>query len=93
MLKSIFAFAVVIGASVSVLASEGEHLCKSGKIERKVTIHALEEGKKAPCEVKYLKENGEEKVLFSAKNDEAYCSTKAHEFIASLKAKGFDCAD
>ncbi|MBX3018082.1 MAG: hypothetical protein KF767_09345 [Bdellovibrionaceae bacterium] len=75
------------------MAADGEHLCKSGKLERKVNIVELEAGKKAPCEVKYTKENGEEKVLYSAKADESYCSTKAHEFMGKLKELGWECPE
>lgn len=74
-------------------AADGEHVCKSGNLERKVTIVELEAGKKAPCEVKYVKENGEEKVLYSAKADESYCGTKAHEFMGKLKELGWECPE
>lgn len=80
-------------ASTMVFAAEGEHLCKSGKLERKVTIVELEAGKKAPCEVKYTKEGGEEKVIYSAKADPTYCSTKAHEFMGKLKEGGWECPE
>lgn len=81
-------------ASAMVFAAEGEHKCTSGNAERKITIVYPEAGKKTPCEVKYLREGAsEEKILFSAKNEEGYCDTKAHEFIEKLKGLGWQCAD
>ncbi|MEK7355250.1 MAG: hypothetical protein AAB250_02295 [Bdellovibrionota bacterium] len=60
---------------------------------RIIEIVELEQGKKAPCEVRYTKPENEAKVVFSAKNDESYCSAKAAEFVESLKGKGLDCKD
>lgn len=60
---------------------------------RLIEIVELEQGKKAPCEVRYTKPENEPKVVFSAKNDESYCSAKAAEFVESLKGKGLDCKE
>lgn len=60
---------------------------------RTIEIAELEQGKKAPCEVRYTKPGGETKVVYSAKADESYCSTKAAEFIEKLKANGLECKE
>lgn len=92
MLRIFVSIALLFSTNV-VFAAGGEHICKSGKLERKVTVVELETGKKAPCEVKYTKENGEEKILYSAKADESYCDLKAHEFMGKLKEWGWECPE
>jgi len=93
MKKFVVSLVCGIFVSLGVSAAEGEHVCKSGNLERKVTIVELEEGKKVPCEVKYVKEGGEESTPYSAKADESYCSTKAHELLAKLKELGWECPE
>ena len=65
--------------------------CKQGKSVRKVDIVYEAEGKKAPCSVKYTKEDASEKTLFTAKAEEGYCEKKASEFMAKLKTNGWEC--
>ncbi|MFZ3229507.1 MAG: hypothetical protein WA160_04830 [Pseudobdellovibrio sp.] len=66
--------------------------CKKGQIVRKVEVNYEVEGKKAPCSVKYTKEDGTEKILFTAKAEEGYCEKKSANFIEKMKVLGFDCA-
>lgn len=66
--------------------------CKSGTTVRKVDIVYETEGKKVPCSVKYTKEDGIDKILFSAKAEEGYCEKKSEAFQQKLKTMGWDCA-
>jgi len=65
--------------------------CKSGSIERSVEIVFEDSTKKVPCQVKYTKEGGVEKILYSAQNKEGYCEEKAVEFVGKLTESGFSC--
>ncbi|MBC7467221.1 MAG: hypothetical protein H7256_14620 [Bdellovibrio sp.] len=65
--------------------------CKNGKSVRKVDIVYEAEGKKAPCSVKYTKEDGTEKTLFTAKAEEGYCEKKSTEFMDKMKTNGWVC--
>lgn len=65
--------------------------CKQGKSVRKVDIVYEAEGKKAPCSVKYTKEDGTEKTLFTAKAEEGYCEKKSAEFMEKMKTNGWVC--
>ena len=67
-------------------------VCKMGKTERKVEIRYPESGKTLPCEVVYVRENGEEKVLYAAKTQAGYCQEKATEFAGGLVERGFACS-
>jgi len=67
-------------------------VCKMGKIERKVEIRYPEAGKKVPCQVVYVREGGEEKVLYTAQTQAGYCQEKATEFAGGLVERGFACS-
>jgi len=86
MKKIILAATLMTVAQVS-FASE----CKQGKSVRKVDIVYEAEGKKAPCSVKYTKEDGSEKTLYTAKAEEGYCEKKSAEFMDKMKASGWVC--
>jgi|JI10StandDraft_1071094.scaffolds.fasta_scaffold216179_4 hypothetical protein len=68
-------------------------VCTKGKLERRVEVTPVDSAAKAPCEVKYFKESGDEgSVLWSAKNKADYCEAKASEFIQKLGTFGWDCS-
>lgn len=48
-----------------------------------------------PCNVVYKKqtEGVEDQVLWSAENDEAFCTEKARGLVATLEANGWVCAE
>ncbi len=73
-------------------AQARESACKQGNQERKVSIVKIEEPKPVPCEVKYLREDGE-KTLYTAHNDAAFCESKANEFVEKLKSSGWECGE
>lgn len=72
-------------------AAISPYVCKSAGLERVVAVTPLQEGQKAPCEVKYKKEAGEEKVIYTAQVEETFCETKAAEFTAKLTEMGWTC--
>ncbi len=68
-------------------------VCTKGKLERRVEVTPVDAAAKAPCEVKYFKESGDEgSVLWSAKNKADYCEAKAAEFIQKLGTFGWNCS-
>lgn len=66
--------------------------CKNGNTVRKVEVVYETEGKKVPCSVKYTKEDGSEKTLFTAKGEEGFCEKKSTEFMEKIKSMGWECA-
>lgn len=72
-------------------AEEG-YSCKSGKSERKIWVSYSQEGKKVPCEVKYLKEGETDaQTKWTAQGSEGFCEKKAEELAGKLQAAGWDC--
>ncbi len=87
-------FAAALMVSVSARADHGgaKHVCKNGSAERLVTVAYEQDGKKAPCAVRYKRDVAEpEKEIFKASNEIGYCETKADEFVAKLTALGWAC--
>lgn len=80
------ALVVVTLTSVSAFGT----VCKMGKQERKVEVVTTDAAKKVPCEVKYTRD-GQEKTIYNAQNDAAFCDKKAEEFVAKLTSQGFQC--
>lgn len=67
-------------------------VCKHGNAVRKVEVVYEVADKKTPCSVKYTKEDGTDKTLFSAKAEEGYCEKKSTEFMDKMKTMGWECA-
>jgi hypothetical protein len=68
--------------------------CSFDGMQRRVEI-LTEPGVTAPCEVHYFKDTempGENQVLWTATTEADYCESKAGEFVAKLRAWGWDCA-
>ncbi len=63
--------------------------CTSGKVERKIEIKRLVEGKATPCEVHYIKES-DDKVIASFKNEDK-CGEKVESLAKKLSDSGFKC--
>lgn len=89
-MKKILAVAF-IATSFPVMAL-GPTVCKMGKVERTIEIVYKTPGATVPCDVKYTKEGGEEKVIYSAQAKEGYCEEKATEFAGKLSERGFACS-
>lgn len=68
--------------------------CSSGNDVRE--IHIERTGPAAvPCNVVYKKltEGAEDRVLWNAQHDEAYCSEKAEGLVATLESAGWVCTE
>lgn len=67
-------------------------ICEQGNMVRGINVER-ETSAAAPCSVVYDKESegGGSKVLWTAKNDGAYCSAKADGLAEKLKGFGWNC--
>jgi len=81
---------------LSVLAfntyAENQYVCKSGSVERTITVVYESQTSKVPCLVRYVKP-GSSEVLWSAENQEGYCESKAETFAARLTKLGWACSE
>jgi hypothetical protein len=68
-------------------------ICEQGNLVRGINIE-LETSAAAPCSVVYDKgsEGGGSNVLWTARNDGAYCSAKADGLAEKLKGFGWKCS-
>jgi hypothetical protein len=68
-------------------------ICEQGNLVRGINIE-LETNAAAPCSVVYDKgsEGGGSNVLWTARNDGAYCSAKADGLAEKLKGFGWKCS-
>jgi|GEM_PF-3715261 len=94
--KLTFSAALVITfSSTSAWCAEGASAnCKNGQMVRKVEIAQADAAQPNSCAVSYLKETenpGATQILWQAKNDKEYCSTKAKAFVEKLQSMGWAC--
>lgn len=80
---------VKTAANTPTAGSFGTQVCTNGTNKRRVELSGT-----APCEVHYKKETeqpGHDQVLWSAKNDQKFCETKAQAFVEKLASMGWKC--
>jgi len=75
------------------LAQSASTQCTNGDLVRRVVVMS-EPGVSVPCEVHYYKDTeapGEDKVLWSAGQQQGYCEEKAAGLVANLEGWGWNC--
>ena len=86
-MKSWFCFLLF---SLPVLAGQPQTTqCTSGDSVRLIEV-VYPEGGELPCEVRYTRD-GEQQVLWRARNEVGYCAQKAAEFIERQRGWGYQC--
>lgn len=76
-------------ASPSTASGFSNTICSNAGNKRRIELSGS-----APCEVHYKKETenpGHNQVLWTAKNDVAYCASKAQGFVEKLAGMGWKC--
>lgn len=63
--------------------------CQLGDAVRVIEV-VYPEGGELPCEVRYQRE-GEQSVLWRARNEAGYCEQKAAEFVEKQRGWGWQC--
>lgn len=72
------------------LAGE-QYTCTNGPEKRSIDV-VYPEGGSLPCEVRYRKNAGQPRVLWSAQSTEGYCADMADEFVSKQETLfHFDC--
>ena len=90
MKKSGLILSTIVALSSSAAWSGSLYTCTNGSNTRIIeVVYPSTEGK-LPCEVQYEK-NGEVKTLWTSKNQEGFCESKASEFADKQKGWGWDC--
>ena len=96
MFRHVLLSAVVFLATTSIaFATTTTHICKSGKIQRRVELTFDETAKGGPCSVKYYKDTeapGKVTTLWESPRDAGYCKTKTEEFLKKLAGWNYNCA-
>ncbi|MDP4536041.1 hypothetical protein Q3O60_07575 [Alkalimonas collagenimarina] len=63
--------------------------CQLGDTVRVIQV-VYPEGGELPCEVRYQRE-GEQSVLWQARNEAGYCEQKAADFVEKQRGWGWQC--
>lgn len=88
-------FFLVLGIAAMSSAALGDATtCKSGNNIRKVELQTGTSTDAKGCAVAYIKETeapGATQILWQAKNDQDYCTTKAKAFVEKLQGMGWTC--
>jgi len=89
-----FQILVLASFAVPVSAFADAWSCRHGNDVREIHIMRTTPAE-VPCDVVYKKltEGAEDKVLWSAKNDAAYCEQKAKDFVAKQESWGWVCVE
>lgn len=66
------------------------YICSLDGKERKIEVVYLQEDKRAPCEVHYIKDSVSQ-LLWNARREEGFCELKAQAFIEKQKSWGWVC--
>lgn len=80
----------VIGALEVKKSSTLEKTCMQANLKRVLKIQSPNVNG-LPCEVHYIKENGEDKIIYNAANDATYCELKFNEMADRLAGMGWTC--
>lgn len=76
--------------SLPVLAGQPQTTqCTRGDSVRLIEV-VYPEGGELPCEVRYSRE-GEQQVLWRARNEAGYCAEKAAHFVEKQRGWGYQC--
>lgn len=80
----------VLFVSLPVLAGQPQTTqCTRGDSVRLIEV-VYPDGGELPCEVRYTRE-GEQQVLWRARNEAGYCEQKAADFVAKQRGWGYQC--
>jgi len=71
-------------------AENFSYLCSLNGNERKVEVVYLQEDKRVPCEVHYIK-GSVSQLLWNARREEGFCELKAEAFIQKQVSWGWSC--
>ncbi|SHH97515.1 hypothetical protein [Ferrimonas marina] len=83
--------ATTLLASTAALAAEPVlYRCTHGSEFRLIEVQ-YPQGTSVPCEVHYIKSDGESSVPWRAANSEGYCEQKAAEFVERQQGWGWQC--
>jgi hypothetical protein len=80
---------VKTAANTATTGAFTAQVCTNGTNKRRVELTGS-----SPCEVHYKKETeqpGHDQVLWTAKNDQKFCETKAQAFVEKLASMGWKC--
>ena len=84
--------AILMLAGVPVQAEENySFLCTHDGSQRKIEVIYLQEDKRVPCEVRYVKDSVSQ-LLWNARREEGYCELMTDAFIEKQKAWGWSCS-
>ncbi len=86
----LFLFAFLLPCSLLQAAENYSFSCVLESKERKIEVVYLQEGRRTPCEVRYIKD-GVSQLLWNARREEGFCELKADAFIEKQEDWGWSC--